>query len=64
MSREQPEALRTRYSEYWNAGCDDYTSGYVQSECPYEGGSDEQAAWLEGWLDAQDDLRLAKREER
>lgn len=58
MSREQPEATKTRYSKCWNTGYDDYVAGHAVLECSYELGSDEHANWLKGWLDAHADLRL------
>jgi len=55
MSREQPSATRTTYSEPHDEGYEDYRAGYGETECPYELGSNEAAAWRNGWLDAEAD---------
>lgn len=63
MSREQPEATKTAYSEPYNAGYEDYQAGYSDTECHYERGSDEADAWWHGWLDAEADKAAEGKQE-
>ena len=43
----------------YSRGYDEARDSYSRNECPYELGSDDAADWLDGWMDAFIDSKIA-----